>query len=63
MPQSGAGLLFTGILLIEPAGKGTKYTAIAIHTDEAGCEAHAKMGFHDGWGKVHEQLLEHAKTM
>lgn len=54
---------FTGMILLEPHGKGTKYTAIGLH----GCEAHRKqheaMGFHDGWGAVLEQLVEVAKRM
>jgi len=53
----------TAIILIEPKGKGTKYTAIALHTDESGRKSHEEMGFHDGWGKALEQLVAHAKTM
>jgi uncharacterized protein YndB with AHSA1/START domain len=41
-------------------GSGTKYTAIAIHKDESDCEAHKKMGFHDGWGKAFDQLVQWA---
>jgi uncharacterized protein YndB with AHSA1/START domain len=57
------GPMFTAIIALQPQGKGTKYTATAIHRDEKGCQAHAKMGFHDGWGKCLDQLVEMAKTM
>lgn len=53
----------TAIIVLEPHGQGTKYTAIALHRDEAGCKQHADMGFYDGWGAALEQLVEHAKTM
>ena len=36
-PQNAAGmLLLTAVILLEPHGAGTKYTAIAIHGDEEG---------------------------
>jgi len=54
---------FTAIITLEPRGKGTRYVATAIHSDEAGCKQHADMGFHDGWGKALNQLVAHAKTM
>ena len=48
---------FTGILTFEDAGAGkTKYTARARHWTAADCEAHAKMGFHEGWGIATTQL-------
>jgi uncharacterized protein YndB with AHSA1/START domain len=54
---------FTAIVTMEPRGKGTHYTAIAIHRDESGRKKHEEMGFHDGWGKALDQLVAHAKTM
>jgi len=54
-------LAFTAIITIEPHGKGTKYTAIAIHPTAAGRDVHEKMGFHDGWGTALDQLVEWAK--
>jgi uncharacterized protein YndB with AHSA1/START domain len=54
---------FTGIILIEPKGSGTKYTAMAIHRDEATRNRHAEMGFAEGWGQALDQLVAHAKTM
>ncbi|MFW6201827.1 MAG: SRPBCC family protein [Gemmatimonadota bacterium] len=58
-----ADLVFTAVITMEPHGTGTKYTAIAMHPDEAGRDAHDRMGFHEGWGKALDQLVAHAKTM
>jgi uncharacterized protein YndB with AHSA1/START domain len=49
----------TGVILLEPHGSGTRYTAIAIHRDEATRERHEAMGFHEGWGKALDQLVAH----
>jgi uncharacterized protein YndB with AHSA1/START domain len=47
----------TGILTFEDAGEGkTLYTARVRHWTLADCEAHAKMGFHEGWGIATNQL-------
>jgi uncharacterized protein YndB with AHSA1/START domain len=62
-PVNGPDLLFTAVILLEPQGKGTKYTAIAIHQDEEGRNRHEKMGFHEGWGKALDQLVELAKKV
>jgi uncharacterized protein YndB with AHSA1/START domain len=52
----------TGILTFEdasgPDGPATRYTARVLHWSAEDCEAHAKMGFHEGWGKCTEQLAE-----
>jgi uncharacterized protein YndB with AHSA1/START domain len=53
---------FTGVVSLAPHGKGTQYTALVIHGDEASCKRHADMGFHEGWGKALEQLVALAKT-
>jgi len=53
----------TAVLSIEPHAKGTKYTAIALHKDEADRTRHEEMGFHEGWGKALDQLVEHVKSM
>lgn len=55
--------LFTAVIALEPRGKGTRYTATAMHRDEAGARAHGEMGFHDGWGTVLDQLVEYSKHM
>lgn len=57
-PISGAGFMFTGILLFEPHGNGTKYTAIVKHQNEADCKQHREMGFYKGWGIALDQLIE-----
>ncbi len=65
-PAPAAGehdIPFTSIVLLEPHGSGTKYTAIALHRDEAGRIAHEKMGFHEGWGAAFEQLIAHVKGL
>ena len=40
------------IVTLETHGKGTKYTAVAMHRDDAGRKKHEEMGFFDGWGTV-----------
>lgn len=52
-------LLFTAILVLEPQGEGTRYTATALHMSDEDRTRHADMGFHDGWGKALDQLVEH----
>lgn len=61
--QEADAFPFTAIILLEPHSQGTKYTAIAIHADEADCKKHESMGFHAGWGKALEQLVAVAKGM
>lgn len=53
---------FTAVITMEPHGNGgTKYTAVAMHRDEAGRNAHEKMGFHEGWSAALDQLVEAMK--
>ncbi len=54
---------FTAILSLKSEGSGTRYTAIAVHRDEAGRKQHEEMGFHDGWGTVLDQLVDYIKAM
>ena len=54
--------LMTALLAFEDVPGGTKYTAIARHGDVAARQAHEQMGFHAGWGKALDQLVEHAKA-
>ncbi len=54
---------FTAAILLEPQGRGTKYTAIVMHGDEESRKKHDAMGFKDGWGKALEQLVEQMKTV
>ena len=54
---------FTAVVMMESDGKGgTRYTAIAIHRDEDGRKRHEAMGFHEGWGQVFDQMVEHIKA-
>lgn len=61
-PASGAGLLFTAFIHLDPHAEGTLYRAVAKHKDQADCQRHADMGFHEGWGIVFDQLIKLAKT-
>ena len=54
---------FTAIIELEAQGKGTRYTATAVHRDAAGRKKHDEMGFHKGWGTALDQLVAHAKAM
>lgn len=45
-------------ILLEDAGGGTKYTAIAMHVDEEHRNKHEAMGFYTGWGAALDQLVE-----
>jgi uncharacterized protein YndB with AHSA1/START domain len=55
---AAAPFLFTAVITMEPEGAGTRYRAVAIHSDEAGARAHEQMGFHTGWGMALDQLVE-----
>lgn len=51
---------FTAILeLSDNASGGCTYRVIAVHQDREGVRRHAEMGFHQGWGTVLDQLVEH----
>lgn len=52
----------TGIIDFEELGGKTRYTARALHWTEADRDAHEKMGFHEGWGKATDQLVELMST-
>ena len=54
---------FTAIVTLEPRGNGTRYTAMALHRDEAGRKRHEDLGFHNSWGKALDRLEAHAKNM
>ena len=60
-PQEGP-MPFTAILELAPNSTGgCTYRAVAVHQDPAGCKQHAEMGFHEGWGTVIDQLVEHLR--
>lgn len=53
----------TAFVLFEPEGEGTRYGAIAKHGNEDKRKEHEQMGFHEGWGKALDQLLELAREL
>ena len=58
------GFPFTAVISFADAGGGkTLYRAVALHRNAADSEAHAAMGFHDGWGTCADQLGELARTL
>lgn len=58
-PSDCGGFPFTAIVTLEETADGkTRYRAVAMHRNEADREAHAKMGFHEGWGTCADQLGE-----
>lgn len=61
---TGACLPFhmTATILLEPSGSGTRYLAIAMHSDPEGKKQHEEMGFFEGWGTVLDQLVELAAS-
>jgi uncharacterized protein YndB with AHSA1/START domain len=54
--------MMSALIAFEDVDGGTKYTAIARHGDVAARQAHEQMGFHAGWGKALDQLVEHAQA-
>ena len=50
--------VFTVVIELEPAGDGTRYTAVCRHADSAGRQVHEDMGFQAGWGAALDQLVE-----
>lgn len=60
---SPEAFFFTAVITLEAQGTGTKYSALAIHGNEADCKKHEAMGFHDGWGKALDQLVALVKKM
>lgn len=59
--SKGTDFSLTAVIDLQPEGAGTRYTAYALHADEAGAQLHVKMGFHEGWGTVLDQLVELCK--
>lgn len=61
--RPNASSFMTAYVLLEPEGAGTKYTAIAVHSNEEQRQQHEEMGFYQGWGTALDQLVEFAKTL
>ncbi len=54
----------TAEVTFEDVGGGkTRYVARAMHWSEEAMKEHEAMGFHEGWGKVADQLEELAKSL
>ena len=53
----------TAIITFENHGGKTRYTARALHWNEADRKAHEEMGFHEGWAKATDQLAELVATL
>jgi uncharacterized protein YndB with AHSA1/START domain len=60
---AGCGpFVFTAVISFEPHVKGTKYSALVMHSEEEGRRKHEEMGFHEGWGIALDQLVAHMKN-
>lgn len=53
---------FTAIIELTPTPTGTRYRTIARHESVADREAHAAMGFVDGWSRALDQLVAAVKA-
>jgi uncharacterized protein YndB with AHSA1/START domain len=60
--RPSAAPFMTATLLLAPAGTGTRYTAIAHHSDAANRAKHEEMGFVNGWGTALDQLVAFVKS-
>lgn len=54
---------FVGEITFADEGGKTRYRAVARHWSAEDRDAHEKMGFHQGWGQVADQLEALAKTI
>lgn len=59
--DASVNFLFTAMVEMEDHANGTRYTATALHADEAGSKQHAAMGFEAGWGAALDQLVAMVK--
>ena len=48
----------TAIITLKEHALGTEYSALVMHRSGADRTMHEKLGFHDGWGTVIEQLAK-----
>lgn len=56
--------IFSAVVTFDPTPSGgTRYRAVAMHSDAAGKQAHEQMGFHVGWGAALDQLVELMKRV
>lgn len=60
--KGDAPFLFTAVITFEEHKNGTKYSALAMHSDEEGRKQHEGMGFHGGWSTALDQLVAMVKA-
>lgn len=53
----------TAEFTLQAEGRGTRYVAHVMHRDEADCQRHVELGFHDGWATVMEQAANCAASL
>lgn len=63
IPKDGAPFFVGEVTFEETADGKTNYKAVARHWTQEACDQHAKMGFHEGWGKAADQLQDLARTL
>lgn len=56
--EPSAKPFMTGIITFTPEDGKTRYTARVLHWSAADRQTHEEMGFHEGWGKATDQLVE-----
>jgi len=56
--EPSAKPFMTGIITFAPEDGKTRYTARVLHWSAADRQTHEEMGFHEGWGKATDQLVE-----
>jgi uncharacterized protein YndB with AHSA1/START domain len=54
--------VMTAFIALDDVEGGTRYTALVRHGEAAARQTHEQMGFHAGWGKALDQLVEHAQA-
>lgn len=62
LPTDDGSFHFTAMLVLESVGNQTRYTAYALHSDEADQKKHADMGFVIGWGLALDQLVAYCQA-
>jgi uncharacterized protein YndB with AHSA1/START domain len=61
--EPSAKPFFTGVISFADEAGGTRYVAKARHWTAEDKDAHAAMGFHEGWGKAADQLEALARSL
>lgn len=61
--EPSAKPFMTTVVTFEDDGGRTRYTARVLHWSAEDCDAHEKMGFHEGWSQAARQLAEVVATL